>query len=817
MRQNRRRGEFGKANGDNEQAPNRCAGRATGCLEVTLMLYKCVLLLSLAAAQPPGNQAVDQLGDPLPPGAVARLGTLRFKHEPANNRDIDLVVFAPDGAKVATLARGNNRGSLRLWDAVTGRNLPGVWNPIEAEFSAVAFAPDSSMIAAAERGSIMLWDFASAKIQRSIPTDFGFVQSVAFADNGRTLVAASGSEVRWWDVATGKQKRAWNMADDPQRLAKIRAALANVVFTPSPLIAVTTFAAAKESNATSSSSTVFNNILLSPDGRFMAALDSPAGMNGARKLRFVILRANGQEPPKVKNTAEAMGFDLATGQITWRTSSKADDADAERRFAFSADGKLLAVAEGPRKISVRNTSNGKLVSTAAIGPRKVDPGKAQSAYLAVVERGLSRFIIFDPDFGESTPSMNGRLALSPDGTTVAFASDEGDVALYRADGSGPVRWLSQDKALGTGSSVQTLAFSPDGKRLAVASGAILTIQDVDSLVDAVSFNGHHRRVDFVAFSADSKRLLTGNSESAIGERNPIAWDTNTWKRLPASSSPKAPLPPDGIVSPDLKTYSVRDKDGRQLLYDPTTQKLLATLTMPKSPARSYTAEGFTVYLSERTETPAFFSPDGRYLVRTGHSPSGKLAQLVYGIPSGKLLGYLPRQANSVEALRPVAFAADGRLAAAFSAEDGLIHVVDLRSGNLRHTLGKRPEREDEANERGSAVATLAFSFDGKFLASWSSADSVIRIWDMERGQMLKTLPHDGEMHGRMVLAWSADGRCLAVADRKIQIWELATMRVRRELTGHAGEILAVTFSADGRYLAAGGDDTTVLVWDMWKK
>jgi WD40 repeat protein len=46
----------------------------------------------------------------------------------------------------------------------------------------------------------------------------------------------------------------------------------------------------------------------------------------------------------------------------------------------------------------------------------------------------------------------------------------------------------------------------------------------------------------------------------------------------------------------------------------------------------------------------------------------------------------------------------------------------------------------------------------------------------------------------------------------VQLWEMATMRLRKEFIGHVGEVMALGFSPDGRFLATRGTDTTVLIW-----
>ncbi|HWY86855.1 MAG TPA: WD40 repeat domain-containing protein, partial [Gemmataceae bacterium] len=89
----------------------------------------------------------DAQGDPLPEGAIARLGSLRFKHAPGGDPTIDVAMFAPDGNVIASLVYG--QGSIRLWNASDGKEIPGPWSKSMQRFTAMTFSPDGTVLAAA--------------------------------------------------------------------------------------------------------------------------------------------------------------------------------------------------------------------------------------------------------------------------------------------------------------------------------------------------------------------------------------------------------------------------------------------------------------------------------------------------------------------------------------------------------------------------------------------------------------------------------------------------------------------------------------------
>ena len=120
----------------------------------------------LSAAQPNAKQVTtsnqapaDARGDPMPPGALLRLGTIRFRHA-----DAVKVMFAPNGKTLVSIGGGNDM-TVRLWDPNSGAELHtlpprnGAW---------AAFAPDSkTLVSGSYEKSFRLWSVATGQEGRT--------------------------------------------------------------------------------------------------------------------------------------------------------------------------------------------------------------------------------------------------------------------------------------------------------------------------------------------------------------------------------------------------------------------------------------------------------------------------------------------------------------------------------------------------------------------------------------------------------------------------------------------------------------------------
>jgi WD40 repeat protein len=115
------------------------------------------------------------------------------------------------------------------------------------------------------------------------------------------------------------------------------------------------------------------------------------------------------------------------------------------------------------------------------------------------------------------------------------------------------------------------------------------------------------------------------------------------------------------------------------------------------------------------------------------------------------------------------------------------------------------------NAHTQAVKTLAFSPDGKLLAT-AGDDGSIHIWDLEHRQLTQTLSaHRWTISG---LAFGTDGKTLISAswDGNIKFWQIDTEREIEYLTAHESEVLAIDICRSRGYIVTASRDRTAKIW-----
>jgi WD40 repeat protein len=595
------------------------------------------------------------------------------------------------------------------------------------------------------------------------------------------------------------------------------------------------------------SSCVFSNftgevssIARSPDGKILAA-------SSGQKVTLLDLQSRGElgELRSPARSITCVAFSpvsndvLATGSAgggisLWSIASKsivtslAINQDPISAFAFSPDGSALASTCGTNLslwslkknefIWTRSTPfpsptvafspDGKfLVSGGGEKPKlkvwAVATGKEERGFIAEHHGNLSKALF------------------APKGDLLATTA--GDFKLVLWDFAARRRLAEFPCQFGA----SPVAFSPDGKLVAVASAAqAISVYDVATGRRTTFLHGHIGRVNALAFGAESNLLISGSSDHTVrlwdlglaGRRNILEGHQDAVASVAISPNRKLLASTDFFYPYSVKVWELPSQrlvtnlighsqavvqaaftpDGRLLatgsfdhtvrLWDAATLQLRAILTNDFEAGKiSFSPEGHTLAVA------GFVGPE---LYQPGLEKSDRL--VFWDTVTCKPVNELSQAAAGASI---VAFSNDGRLLAT-SHFDGAIRLWNYRQ---KRQIAFFPGEH-------AYLWSLTFSSDGALLACGEDGGTVV-IYDVAAQRVLRRL----KAHARRAwsVAFSPDGRTLASAgDREIKLWFVTSKSPDPVLTLRAGEagVYCLTFSQDGNLLASCGADALVRLW-----
>jgi WD40 repeat protein len=720
-------------------------------------------VLVLDAGQGPGKE------DALPEGAVARLGTLRWRHGGV----VTHAIFLPDGKSL--ISAGYDK-TIRVWEFPSGKELRrfgpktgGEVSPPQVGLQPIGWGagPGQMAFAVSKDGKtaagcfgesqILRWEVSTGK-ELPVLKSPKFVQhatALAFSPDGSQLASMErDNTIRIWDLKTNNEQIAFN-APNPGTTV-FSGGLTPVLAYAQDGKSVLTMRLEIENNMTNYAIKFFDPAT----GKEKSAITAPprTGFNA------VAVAPDGK-------TLVASGFDGAMVHFDIATSKELRKLPGEQRTTVS-----LALTHDGKKLYSRSMSTGVI--------REWDLAEAKEL----------RQISSDPPKQLMGRAAAGQVqvSVSPDGKTLALAGD-GHVIQFID--------LTTGKAMtatgGHRDTVIAVGYTADGKEV-VTRGNDNQVRRWDAATGKEIGEAKSLPLPSPTYAV----AVSPAGDLMLVQRNPnqglLLLDVASGKEVGNVASPKNDFMPGMLFAPNAKVLAVRWQQGQKIeLYDVPSLKVRCSIPVklggggnPGGPIGGGPAAPATMILSADGQTLAAF-PESGVMGLFDTATSKKLTAI-----------------NMTEAPLGGAFSPDGRTLA-LDMGDGTVSVWELASARERRRFGqKRPQPEQPGMGqfgtiyRGGAThnTSVAFSPSGRLLAL-GGKDGKIQIWDAATGRSIAELAgHAGPVE---CLAFAPDGNMLASggADTTGLLWDMKRLQPKAVLA--AKKLTAPELQTAWAALAAG--------------
>jgi RNA polymerase sigma factor (sigma-70 family) len=624
---------------------------------------------------------VDLYGDPLPKGAIARLGSVRLRHAGM----VDLA-FSADGKTLVSCGCADH--TARFWDVDTGQQIQAR-KPQSAEryWSYGTLSLDGSIMAArASWEELLTWETATGMTRRTIPVPGAQVAGLALSRTGRTLaVGYRNGTIRLWDLATGT---------DRALAGRHKSEVYHVLLSPDDrwlasaaydgTIRIWDLASGEERHVIRAEieNLITRLLAFSPDGKRLAApIVDPRDRRSSIRV-----------------------WETVSGKELWKSPVK-----SVFPIVFSPDCKIVATS-GDKSTLLRDADSGRELRRLPISASSL--AFAPDGRTLAFHKGAA-IHLWNLDTGNELPQRPGHsadvplVAFSPDAKTIATAGYGDTVYLWEATTGKFVRSFH-----GFRQEILALAFTAGGKHI-IAGGddGMVRCWDVETGREVHHFQACDAKYPEMRLSADGGTLISTEKISGKDAYAVRIWNAATGKEIVKRRGYRKNYF-HSVLSPAGDSLALIAEKEIMVEELATGRKLL-----------SVNGSGFFDVSS------VAFSPDGRTLAlgefKTYHGPNLSLSSELEAV-------HLWELASGTEALRlntgpvgQIRFSPDGRFLA--SAGRDAVELWDIATG--QKVFGSLSPEAFIGCHLDSFASCLAFSPNGQTLAS-GLADSTVLVWDV---------------------------------------------------------------------------------------